>query len=161
AGEVGEAARHGRSLAERSAAAGDRVGELSGRIAEANRRLHLDPRGGGVDTLAALLAQAIPVFAASRDALALWNAGVVLGGLESARLSMGAMQAAMDQSIVHARRGGLARQELLSLSYLITAHEKGPKPASEVLAWLDRLPPSQVDGQLRSGRAWTLAMVGS
>ena len=46
---------------------------------------------------------------------------------------------AAERSLVHARRLGLARQELMSLGYLTAAMTEGPTPATDVLAWVDAL----------------------
>src|SRR5205814_5264969 len=67
----GDALRRAASLAERAAAAGDRIGALCGRIEEGALRTWLEPEGA-TDRLAALLEQAVPVFEAAGDDFALY-----------------------------------------------------------------------------------------
>jgi class 3 adenylate cyclase len=63
-GRGGDALRRAQSLAERAAAAGDRVGELCGRIKEGTLRTSLEPEGA-TEKLAALVEEALPEFEAA------------------------------------------------------------------------------------------------
>jgi class 3 adenylate cyclase len=159
-GEESEAAGHAASMAERAMAAGDRVVAACGRILEAYHRANLEPEGG-IAALAALVEEALPVLGASGDDLALWVAYFVLANIERDRVRLGAMRAASEQSLVHARRLGDALLELYSLGYLTAAHHMGPTPASELLGWLDEL---ESEGFRQSfivrTRAEALAMLG-
>jgi hypothetical protein len=70
-GRADEAVRRAEALAERAAAAGDRLGELCGRIQAGRFRLDLVP-DDSPEAFAALVEQALPVFKAARDDLALY-----------------------------------------------------------------------------------------
>ena len=160
AGDLEGAVRHARSLAERSAATGDRVGELCGRIDECTYRTRFEPEGG-IDRLATLLADAMPVFEEAQDDLALWLGWVMLASVEKDHLQMGAMEAASERSLVHARRLRLVRQERSSLGFLTAARMWGPATAGELLAWIEELETSGLrESWLRKVRAKALGMVG-
>src|SRR5205085_2848436 len=60
AGKTGDALARAVSIAERASAAGDLVGELSGRIAEGKIRLFREPEGAA-EKLATLIERALPV----------------------------------------------------------------------------------------------------
>ena len=77
-GEGSEALRRVGLLAERAAAAGDRVGELRARIEEGILLRLFEPEGATAD-LATLVEQALPVFEAAGDEVALYTAYIALG----------------------------------------------------------------------------------
>ena len=83
-GKGGDALRRAGSLAERASAAGDRVGELCGRIQEGIFRTYLEPEGA-TEKLAALVEQALPVFEAAGDDLALYIGYSALGQVANMR----------------------------------------------------------------------------
>ena len=154
------AARRAASIAERAAAAGDRVGELCARIEEGVQLTNLEPEGA-TERLAALVEEALPVFEAAADDLALWTVHWALAQLARDRLQMEAMRVAAERSLVHARRLGLARQELMSLGYLTAAMTEGPTPAADVLAWVDELAARGLrQSCIEDARARMLAVAG-
>ena len=69
-GKLGDAFRRAGSLAERAAAAGDRVGELCGRIQEGNLRLNLEPEGA-TEKLAASSNAKVVIIGNSKNGLPL------------------------------------------------------------------------------------------
>ena len=69
-GRSDEALQRAVSLTERASASGDRVRELCGRILETHTRLNIEPEGE-TDRLARLVEEALPVFEAARDDVAL------------------------------------------------------------------------------------------
>src|SRR5439155_20645796 len=98
-----------RSLADRARVAGDRVAELCGRLEEGLKLTILEPEGA-TEKLGALVEQALPVFAAAGDDLALHTAYVALGQVANMRLRMDAKLDAFERAAAHARRAGLPHQ---------------------------------------------------
>ena len=86
-GRGDDALRRADALAERASAAGDRVGELCGRIQGGVFRIDLEPEGA-TSKLAALVEQALPVFQAAGDDLALYIAYDALGEMAITRGQM-------------------------------------------------------------------------
>ena len=114
------ALRRADALAERAAAAGDRVGELCGRIMAGVSALYLEPEGA-TEKLAALVEQALPVFEAAGDDLALYIAYSALGEVAKMRAQMDAALEAYERAFAHARQAGL------------TVRASGPLAASSLL----------------------------
>ena len=104
-GKGGAALRRADSLAERAVAAGDPVGELCGRIKAGELRSFFEPEGS-TDQLAALIEQALPVFRAAGDDLALYTGYSALGHVANMRAQMDAMLEAFEQAAAHARLAG-------------------------------------------------------
>lgn len=152
-----EAIRRADSLAERAAAAGDRPGELCGRVKAALFRLFFYPEGGA-ENLAALVEQALPELNASGGHLALYTAYQALGFAAFHRSQMDAALGAYERAVTHARAAGLPH-ELLGWRALCRAY--GTTPVSEVLAWLDE---QERQGRrhhwLGAARGVALAMMG-
>ncbi len=145
-----------RSLAERSAADGDRVGELCGRIHEAALRISVQPRGAA-NALEALVAEALPAFEAAGDDLALRIAYRAIGTVANMRGQMDQMAAAYEQAEAHAASAG--RTALVG--YQGHARFHGSTPLTELLAWQDRQDPrEQRTYWLRIFRMAALAMLG-
>jgi tetratricopeptide (TPR) repeat protein len=132
-GKGGDALRRAGSLAERAAAAGDRVGELCGRIQEGRFRTFLEPEGA-TDKLAALVEQALPVFEAADDDLALYIGYSALGQVAGSRGQWDAVLDAYERAFVHAQRAGLPHE---LGGWRASARLFGTTPVSELLAWLD------------------------
>jgi class 3 adenylate cyclase/tetratricopeptide (TPR) repeat protein len=151
-----EALARARSVAERSAAAGDRVGELCGRIHEAALRISLRP-AGAADALEALVAEALPVFEAAGDELALRIAYRALGSVANMRAHMDRMAVAYEQAEAHAApAGGTAL-----VGHQGHARFHGSTPLTELLVWLDEQDPrEQRNYWLRTIRMSVLAMLG-
>ena len=150
--------RRAESRAERAAAAGDRAGELCAHIQAALLRVGLEPEGA-TERLAALVEQALPVFQAAGDDMALYIAYYSLADVAFMRGQMGAQMAAYDRALAHARRAG----------YIPPGFTRGradgrffgPTPALELLAWLDENEPrAGRDHLLRVYRAGAVAMLG-
>ena len=152
-----DALQRAQSLAERAAAAGDRVGELCGRIQEGWFTIFLQPEGAS-EQLAALLEQALPVFEDARDDLALY---IGYSALEKVELTRGKMDARLDaceRAFVHAQRAGLPHELLWGRG---ASRYYGSTPAMELLAWLDEQEAGGVRGHwLRRFRGAALAMLG-
>jgi class 3 adenylate cyclase/tetratricopeptide (TPR) repeat protein len=154
--ETDEALGRARSLAERSAAAGDRVGELCGRIHEAVLRISPQPTGAA-DALEALVAEALPVFEAAGNDLALRVAYRALGIVANMRAQMDRMAAAYDQAAALAAPAG--RTALVG--YQGHARFHGSTPLTELLAWQDEQDSREQRGYwLRTFRMSALAMLG-
>ncbi len=133
AGKGGDALRRADSFAERASAAGDRVGELCGRIKEGIIRVYLEPEGA-TEKVAALIDQALPVFQAAGDDLALYIGYSALGQVASMRGHMDAALDAFERAFAHARQAGLPHQQLLGRA---AGRLDGTTPVAELLAWLD------------------------
>jgi len=152
-----EALRRADSLAERAAAAGDRVGALCARVKAGVLRINLEPEGA-TENLTALLEQALPVFEAAGDDLALYAGHYALGWVAAMRARMDAALAAFDRAAAHARRVG-RKDEFVG--WRSSVRLWGTTPVSEVLEWLDENEPREaMDHRLRASRAWALAMLG-
>jgi class 3 adenylate cyclase/tetratricopeptide (TPR) repeat protein len=153
---IDEAIGRARSVTERSAAAGDRVGELCGRIHEAVLRISVKP-AGAADALEALVVEALPEFEAADDQLALRIAYRALGSVANMRAHMDQMVDAYEQAAAHtAPAGGTAL-----VGYQGHARFHGSTPVTELLAWLDEQDPrEQRTYWLRTFRMTVLAMLG-
>ena len=150
--------RRAESLAERAAAANDRVGELCWRVQAGLFRLALEPEGAA-GKLSALVEQALPLFQAADDNMALYIAYSVRAEVASIRGQMGAGLEDYERALVHARRAG----HLPPQSSAAGAWYRffGTTPVSDLLAWLDENEPrAGRDHFLRAHRAAALAMLG-
>ena len=157
AGRGVDAVRRADALAERAAAAGDRVGELCGRVWGGVFRINLEPEGA-TEKLASLLEQALPVFQAAGDDLALYIAYQALGWVASMRAQVDAGLDAYELAAGHARQAGLPH-ELLGLR--ASCRFWGTTPVSGLLSWLDENEPREGrDYWFRAYRAGALAMLG-
>jgi class 3 adenylate cyclase/tetratricopeptide (TPR) repeat protein len=156
AGNGAEALRRAGSLAERAAAAGDRVGELCGRIKEGTLRTYLDPEGA-TEQLAAIVERALPVFEAAGDELALYTAYLALGQVANMRAQIDAGLEAYERAFAHAQQAGLPDR----LGWRAAMRLVGTTPVSELLAWLDEQGERGArNPNLRGHRANALAMLG-
>jgi class 3 adenylate cyclase/tetratricopeptide (TPR) repeat protein len=153
-----DALRRADALSERASAAGDRVGELCERLQGGVLRLTLEP-DGAPEKLAALVEEALPLFQAAGDHLALYIAYSALAELAWQRGQMAALLNADEQAFAHARQAGHLPPRLVA-TYGATRFF-GTTPVSELLAWLDQNEPQAGrDHFLRAYRAGTLAMLG-
>jgi class 3 adenylate cyclase/tetratricopeptide (TPR) repeat protein len=156
-GKGGEALRRADSLAERASAAGDRVGELCARIQGGRLRTFLEPEGA-TDRLAALVEQALPVFEAARDNLALYIAYYALGQVANMRGQWDVLREAYERAAAHARQAGLPYD---FSGWHAAARYYGTTPVSELLAWLDQQDERGTRGTyLHRNRGGALAMLG-
>lgn len=157
AGKGGEALRRASSIAERAAAAGDRVGELCGRIKEGELRTNFEPEGA-TEKLAAIAEEALPEFEAVGDDLALYIVHSALGQVALVRAQYDAMAASYDKAFAHAQRVGLGHE---LVGRRAAARFFGNTPVSALLAWLDE---QEAQGAryptLRADRAGAVAMLG-
>ena len=142
-------------LAERAAAVGDQIGELCWRLEDGTVRSWLE-REGAADRLAALVEQALALFEAAGDDLALCVAYRALGRVADTRGQVDTMAEAGGRAAVHAQRAGLSERQVGRYGSIRRA--RGATPASEQLAWLDEQ--DEHDLRVRAGRAWVLAMLG-
>jgi class 3 adenylate cyclase/tetratricopeptide (TPR) repeat protein len=156
-GEAGRALARATSLVGRSSLAGDRVGELCGRIIEDRIRFFLEPQGG-TERLDVLLERALPMFEAARNDLALYIGYAALGAVASMRAQMDAWRDANESAFVHAQRAGLPDRRQQGR---VSARFFGTTPVEELLAWLDEEETGGVPAHyLRQYRALALAMLG-
>ena len=133
------------------------MGELCGRIQEGMLRLNLEPQGA-TEQLSALVEQALPVFQAAGDDLALYIGYFALGHVANMHAQMDAGLEAYERAAAHARQAGLPHH---LLGWRASARLNGTTPVSELLAWLDEQEARGVrDIGLRQGRANALAMLG-
>jgi class 3 adenylate cyclase/tetratricopeptide (TPR) repeat protein len=151
-----EALARARSVTERAAAAGDRIGELCGRIEEASLRISVDPEGA-TEALEALIEQALPVFEAAGDEIALRIAYRALGDAANMRAQMDRATAAFEQA--DAYTGPVKPVSLVG--YASHGRFHGSTPLSELLAWQDEQDLHEQRGYwLRTHRIAALAMLG-
>jgi class 3 adenylate cyclase/tetratricopeptide (TPR) repeat protein len=158
-GRGDEALLRAEALAERASAAGDQVGELSGKITAAVLRLDVEPEDA-MKKLAALLDQALPVLEAAGDDLALYVAYSALSEEPGQRGRWDTSLEAYERAVGHyARQAGHIPSGALGLR--AAGRFFGTTPVSQLLAWLDENePPAGRDHFLRAYRAGALAMLG-
>jgi class 3 adenylate cyclase/tetratricopeptide (TPR) repeat protein len=133
AGRGDEAVRHAGALAERARAAGERIAALCGLIRRGHYRMSLEPEGAA-DELEVLTEEALPVFEAARDDLALYVAYPARGHVASVRAQIDAALDAFERAAAHARRAGLPYE---LLGWRAAFRLVGTTPVSELLAWLE------------------------
>jgi class 3 adenylate cyclase/tetratricopeptide (TPR) repeat protein len=151
-----EAFSRSQSLADRARALGDPIGELCGRIEAGLMRIHLEPVGA-TDALDALLVEALPVFEAAGDDLALRIAYRAQGHVANVRLQLDQMVAAFERAEALAGPAGLTAL----VGYQSHGHFHGSTPLTELLEWQDRQDPRERRGYwLRTHRSVALAMLG-
>jgi class 3 adenylate cyclase/tetratricopeptide (TPR) repeat protein len=157
-GKGGEALQRAGSLAKRAAAVGDRVAELCGRIMEGTLRIWLEPEGA-TEQLAALVEQALPMFEAAGDELALYIGYSALGQVANMRAQLDAGLEAYERAAAHAQQAGLPHQ---LVGQRAAMRFGGTTPVSAVLlAGLDEQGEQAArDPTLRGSRATALAMLG-
>jgi class 3 adenylate cyclase/tetratricopeptide (TPR) repeat protein len=156
-GRADDALRRADLLAERAAATGDRVGEISGRIMAGVSRLNLHPEGA-TEELAASIQRALPELEAAGDQLALSIAYSGLAEVAQLRAQMDAALEAFEQAFANARQAGLPSG---GIGGLAAYRYFGSTPASDLLEWLDENEPRAGRDQfLRAYRAMTVAMLG-
>jgi class 3 adenylate cyclase/tetratricopeptide (TPR) repeat protein len=132
-GRPGDALQRAASLAERAAAAGDRVGELAGRLKEGMFRLHVEPEGQ-TERLASLVHEALPVLESSGNDVALQTCYFAAGWVASMSLQWSAVTEAFDRAAAHSHAAGLSND---FIGWRATARLMGPAPVSELLEWLE------------------------
>src|SRR5262249_11812477 len=154
--DADEALARARVATERAVAAGDRVAELCGRIEEGVLRIKLEPVGA-TEALEALIAEALPVFEAAGDDLALRIAHSAMGQVANMRAQMDRLVRAYEQAEAHADPAGLTTL----VGFQSHGRFFGSTPLSELLAWQEAQDPrEQRSYWLRTHRATSLAMLG-
>jgi tetratricopeptide (TPR) repeat protein len=160
AGDLAGAQRVGHSVAERAAAAGDRVGELCALLEEGIHGSFTAPEGA-TDRLAALAEQSLPVFEAADDDLALSTAYRALGSVANMRGRMDARLEAGERALIHLRRAGILYREGRLLYSVAFALVGGSTSVTRVSEWLDEQETrSSQQLVIREARAAVLAMLG-
>ena len=158
AGKGIDALRHAESLTERASLTGDRVGGLCGRVMAGLLRANLEPEGTN-EKLAALLEQAMPVFQAAANDVALYIGYFALGQVAHQRGQADAALQATERAAAHARQAGLPHE---LLGWRAGLRIWGTTPVSQLLAWLDENEPRAGRDLhwLRAHRAGALARLG-
>ena len=152
-----QASRRAGDLARRASSVGDRVAELCGRLQECELRLPLEP--GATEELLALVEEALPVFEAAGNEMALFIANSALSLVEESRGQYGAALEAYERALAHARAAGYLPHDVLASPAAFRFF--GPTPASDLLVWSDENEPAfGRDYFLRAYRAAALAMLG-
>jgi class 3 adenylate cyclase len=153
-GRLDEGLRRADALAARASDAGDRVGELLGRLQRAVLLGNVEP-----ENLASLVEEALPVFERAGDDLALYIGYSALAELSNLRGRLDASLRAYERAFTHAERAGYEPSSMLGT--LAWCRFSGPTPVSELLAWLDEIEPRAGRNQfLRAYRGWSLARLG-
>jgi class 3 adenylate cyclase/tetratricopeptide (TPR) repeat protein len=156
AGSAGGAIQRATSLAERAAAGGDRVAELCGTIKQSLYRMYVEPEASEQVTSAAQ--EALPVFEAAGDDVALYVAHHARGWAAFERALTDSAREAYELAADHARKAGLLH-ELLGWRAIFRLYST--TPVSELLAWLDENEErGGRDTWFRASRAMALAMRG-
>ena len=158
AGRMGASLAAARAAADRAAAAGDRVAELTLRLEECSLGLFMEPEGWD-ERVETLLERALPELEVAGDDLGLYLAYFVTGLEAINRGRADAEIKALERSREHSRRLGLPHYDAWTL--LADGHFYGSTPVPEMVAWLDA---EEATGSrhpaLRFSRAGALAMLG-
>jgi tetratricopeptide (TPR) repeat protein len=153
--DVDDAIDRARMTTEQAAAAGDRIGELCGRIEEAVLRAKVEP-AGATEALEALIAEALPVFEDAGDDLALRIAYCALGQVANMRAQMDKLVDAYERAEAHAGPAGMTAL----VGFQSHGRFFGSTPLSDLLAWQEAQDPrEQRSYWLRTHRATALAML--
>ncbi len=155
AGEGEEALRRAVELAERAAAHEDRVVELCGRIREGWLQIQFEPEGAA-DRLETTIEEAVPLFEAAGNHVALYVAYEALAQVANTRAQMDAVTDAHDRAAGHASLAGLPYSLLTSRA---RGRLSGRTPVSELLAWIDEQVAGGVTEPMPTVRAEALAML--
>ena len=155
AGEGEEALRRAVELAERAAAHEDRVVELCGRIREGWLQIQFEPEGAA-DRLETTIEEAVPLFEAAGNHVALYVAYEALAQVANTRAQMDAVTDAHDRAAGHASLAGLPYSLLTSRA---RGRLSGRTPVSELLAWIDEQVAAGVTEPMPTVRAEALAML--
>jgi len=152
----GEALARAHSIVARAEASGDRIAELCGRIQELTSRIQTQ----AVDTLAdldVLLGEALPIFEAAGDDLALRIAYRAIGETANMRAQMDQVAEAYEKALSYPGPAGLTAV----VGFQSHARYHGSTPVTELLAWQDEQDPhEQRSYWLRAHRIGALAMLG-
>jgi tetratricopeptide (TPR) repeat protein len=151
-----EALSRAHSIVSRAVASGDRIAELCGRIHELTHRIQTET----VDTTAeldALIAEALPIFEAAGDGLALRTAYRAIGENANMRALMDQVATAYERALSYPGPAGLTAL----VGFQSHARFHGSTPVTELLAWQDEQDPrEQRSYWLRAHRTGALAMLG-
>jgi class 3 adenylate cyclase/tetratricopeptide (TPR) repeat protein len=151
-----EALGRTRSIVSRAAAIDDSIGELCGRILEGAQRLQLEPTDATVE-LEALITEALPVFEAAGDELALRIAYRALGEVANMRAQMDRVGVAYERAASYAVPAGGTGL----VGYQSHARFFGSTPLTGLLAWQEEQDPHERRGYyLTVHRCIALAMLG-
>ena len=152
-----EALRHAGSLSTCAAAAGNEVGALCGRIEHARIRMFLEPQDA-TEQVAALAREALPVFQAAGNDLALYSAYRALGQAANVRARMDDVVEACERAAEHAERAGLDDR---LMGWRQMGRFYGTTPISEFLAWHDEQDPRRLQATgAGARRVRALGMLG-
>jgi hypothetical protein len=148
----------GREAADRAAASGDRIAELSLRLEEFTLGMFVEPEGSE-ERIVTLLEQALPELESAGDDLALYLAHSAAGLVAINAGRADASIRALERVVLHAPRLGSPHYDFWVV--LADAHFYGGTSVPEILVWLDE---QEASGgrhhKLRLCRAGALAMLG-
>jgi class 3 adenylate cyclase len=157
-GRGDEARRRAAALADRASTAGERIGELCGRIWAEELQLPLEPVDV-TERLTTLVEQALPVFEDAGDDLALYIGYSALGWMADWQCRSDAALDAWERAFTYAVRAG--HEPTWRLVTRSAGRFFGTTPLPELLEWLDGIEPRAGHNQfLRAYRANALAMLG-
>lgn len=132
-GRLADALDRARSLAQRAAAAGDRIGELCGRLRTLTYEGNIGTEGR-TEELAALLDEAVPEFEAASHDLALYAAAQAATEIANMRVLMDQGLEAVERSQAYARRAGMLE---VSRDWDTSFRFLGSIPLDRFVVWLD------------------------
>jgi predicted ATPase len=147
-----------RAAAERAAAAGDRVAELTLRLEECSLGLFMEPEGWD-ERAETLLEQALPELEVAGDDLGLYLAFFLVSLYAINHGRADAQIEALERSLLQSRRLGSSHYDAWTM--LADGYFYGSTPVAEMLSWLDA---QEAGGSRhpawRFSRAGALAMLG-
>ena len=135
------------------------MAELCGRIKEGLFRIYLEPEGA-TEKLAALVEQALPVFEAAGDDLALYIGYSALGQVATMRGADGRDGSRHTSGRPTTLGGQACRDELVACRAPVVVSTARPRSRSSSRGWTSRRHEEVRDHYLRRFRAMALAMLG-
>ena len=135
-GRIGDAVSRAALIADQCAAAGDRLGELRGRLAGLMWQASLDPKRWLAESRA-LVAEARPVIEQNGDAAARAALEHAAGHVDFVQCRNAAAFAEYTSAMEHARRAGDRWLEASLRERAASALVLGPTPRNQALRWLE------------------------
>jgi hypothetical protein len=160
-GRPDEGYRTASDAAERAARAGDRIGELSGRLQSGIFNLYIGP-DGALAKLESVIAEALPELEAAEDDFALHVVHFARAQVARTLDHNDEEIAATERAMFHSQRTGLPHLVAWLIPAGGAAHFYGSTPVEDLLEWIEtRAAEFGPSWRLRHWRADALALLGN